>query len=291
MFPTYLIPFDANYFLLGLSLLTTMRKQLGKLDNVCVLDFGLQEQQITFLKAYGVTVIEMAPELADCDPFKLKANLNTYLRSHSLLGRWLVLLDADMLMLKSPVQAIDALITQMQQEGQHLALCQDMGPAANVAQFVELFSWRNIQFSKCTEPFDLSVPYLNIGFVIFSPEFDFDRYHSTAYGMQREICWVQNAMNLMCLQGVSHLLLDPKQWNVHGGRLLDAFSEKDDPYILHLTSDTDCLIQKPVDLQIGGQNFTFPYRFTSNPAIQEIQDRVLESLVRENTSLFLKYFL
>jgi hypothetical protein len=44
-------------------------------------------------------------------------------------------------------------------------------------------------------------------------------------------------------------------------------------------------------MQKEGWHLTFPYRFTSNPAIQEIQDRVLESLVRENTSLFLKYFL
>jgi hypothetical protein len=289
MQPTYLIPFDKHYFLLGLSLLTSLKRYVSNLQNIYVLDFGLEAAQVAFLKEYGICVAPLPEALIGLDPFALKANLNTFLRSQDLLGRWLVLLDADMLILKSPIQAIESVMAQMQQEGQQLALCQDMGPATSVAQFIDLFRFRNTQFTQYTAPFDLSVPYLNIGFVIFSPEFDFDQYREAAYSMPKEICWVQNAMNLMCLQGTPYLLLDPQQWNLHGRRSLDAFSEKDHPYVLHITSDGDNLVQKSIDLTIGNHQFTFPYRFTNNPVIDKIQAQVLDTVTKENSALFLKY--
>ena len=288
--PIYLVPFDGKYFLLGLSLLVNLKLHLQNFENVFVLDFGFTKNQLYFLEDFGVNVIPIPRELVGAHPYKLKSNLITFLRNGKLLGRWIVFLDADMLLLKSPVDEISALISQMQDGKNTVALCQDMGPCESVASFLDNFQHGTSKFKECASELNLSMPYFNIGFVIFSPKFNFYEFKYLADKMEGEICWEQNAINLMCLEGLNYLLLDAKKWNLHGGRLLDEFSDNDDPYIIHLTSSTNNLVQGPFDLAVDGVNLTFFYRYIKNMKIVQLQRKFLEKLASENRALLLKHF-
>lgn len=288
--PVYLIPFDEKYFLLGLSLLTNLKLYLDDLENVFVLDFGFTKKQLDFLYEFGVAVIPSPGELVGAHPYKLKSNLITFLRNRKLLDRWIVFLDADMLLLKSPVDGISAVISQMKAGKNTVALCQDMGPAESVSAFLEIFKHGTSKFKKFTSELNISLPYLNIGFLLFSPQFNFYEFKYLADRMEGEICWEQNAINLMCLEGSNCLILDAKIWNLHGARLLDEYSDKDDPYIIHLTSTTNNLVQGQVNLTFDGVTLPFFYRYINNRKIVQIQRNFLEKLMAENGALFLKHF-
>ena len=288
--PIYLIPFDKKYFLLGLSLLSNLKLYLDDFANVFVLDFGFTKKQLDFLYEFGVAVIPSPGELAGAHPYKLKSNLITFLRNRKLLDRWIIFLDADMLLLKSPVDGISAVISQMKAGKNTVALCQDMGPAESVSAFLEIFKHGTSKFKKSTSELNISLPYLNIGFVIFSPQFNFYEFKYLAYSMEEEICWEQNAINLMCLEGSNHLTLDAKIWNLHGARLLDQYSDCDDPYFIHLTSNTDILVQGELDLMVDGVILTFFYRYINNRKIVQLQRNFLDKLITENSALFLKHF-
>ena len=288
--PIYLVPFDKKYFLLGLSLLANLKLYIHDFENVFVLDYGLTKNQLDFLKEYGVDVIPIPMELSGAHPYKLKSNLVIFLRNKNLLGRWIVFLDADMLLLRSPVNEIDALISQMIANKNTVALCQDMGPADSVATFLDNYEHGTPKFKELASRLNITTPYCNIGFVIFSPQFNFYEFKYLADRMEGEICWEQNAINLMCLEGLSHLLLDAKKWNLHGGRLLDEYSERDDPYIIHLTSSTGNLVEGPFDLMVDGTAITFFYRYIKNMKIVQLQRNFLEKLATANSALLLKYF-
>lgn len=288
--PIYLVPFDKKYFLLGLSLLANLKLYIHDFENVFVLDYGLTKNQLDFLEEYGVDVILIPMELAGAHPYKLKSNLIIFLRNRKLLGRWIVFLDADMLLLKSPVNEIDDLISQMISNKNTIALSQDMGTADSVAAFLDNYGHGTPKFKEYVSRLNITTPYCNIGFVIFSPEFNFYEFKYLADRMEGEICWEQNAINLMCLEGLNHLLLDAKKWNLHGGRLLDEYSERDDPYIIHLTSSTDNLVEGPFDLMVDGTAITFFYRYIKNMKIVQLQRNFLEKLATTNSALLLKYF-
>ena len=131
--PIYLVPFDKKYFLLGLSLLANLKKYIHDFENVFVLDFGLTKNHLEFLEEFGVSVIPCSRELVGSHPFKLKSSLIVFLRNKKLLGRWVVLLDADMLVLRSPVDGIHSLILEMTKNKNKIAICKDMG---DVKQFL-----------------------------------------------------------------------------------------------------------------------------------------------------------
>ena len=288
--PIYLVPFDEKYFLFGLTLLTNLKQYVHNFKNVIVLDFGLAKKELDFLEDFGVSVIPMPSELSGAHPYKLKSNLVTYLRNRKLLDRWIILLDADMLLLKSPVDEIDTLILQMKANKNTLALCQDMGPAESISAFLDNYKHLTSRFKEFTSALNISMPYCNIGFIIFSPQFDFYKFKYLADRMEGDVSWEQNAINLMCLEGLSYLLLDVKKWNLHGGRLLDEYSEKDDPYFIHLTSSTGNLVSGPFDLMVDGIALTFFYRYIKNIKIVQLQRNYLEKLVAENGALLLRYF-
>lgn len=288
--PVYLIPFDSKYFLLGLSLLSNLKSYLNSFEMVYVLDFGLTKNQIGFLKEYGVNIAPIPEELVGAHPYKIKSNIVTYLRNTNLLGRWIVFLDADILLLRSPVEDIAKLIATMSSSKSKLAICQDMGPADSVGAFLDRFQNGTAKFKQYAKSYNLSLPYCNIGVVIFAPDFNFYEFKYLSERMEGEICWEQNAINLMCLEGLNCLLLDPKIWNLHGSRLLDEYSEKDNPYIIHLTSSTDNLVQGPFDLMVEGKPFTFYYRYIKNMKIVQLQRQLLEKLAIDTAPLFLKYF-
>jgi hypothetical protein len=287
--PIYLVPFDKKYFLLGLSLLANLKKYIHDFENVFVLDFGLTKNHLEFLEEFGVSVIPCSRELVGSHPFKLKSSLIVFLRNKKLLGRWVVLLDADMLILKSPVDEIHSLILEMTKNKNKISICKDMGGCETVSHFLDLYKNGTPKFKRYSSESALSLPYLNIGFVIFSPDFNFYEFKYLADCMEGDICWEQNAINLMCLEGLSHLLLDPKKWNLHGSHLLEKYSEADDPFIIHMTSATDILVQGPFDLMVEGEAYTFYYRYIKNQAIVSMQRNFLNELADQNSKLFLKY--
>jgi hypothetical protein len=288
--PIYLVPFDKKYFLFGLSLLTNLKQYLDDFENVFVLNFGLTKNQLDFLYEFGVAVIPLPVELTGAHPYKLKSNLITFLRNRKLLDRWIVLLDADMLLLKSPVDEIGAVISQMKVGKNTVALCQDMGPAESISAFLKIFERRTLKFKKYVSELNISSPYLNIGFVIFSPQFNFYEFKYLADRMEGEMCWEQNAINLMCLEGSNCLILDAKIWNLHGAPLVDEYSDKDNPYIIHITSTPNNLVQGQLELMIDGVALTFFYRYIKNIKVLQIQRNFLEKLIAENGELLLKHF-
>ncbi|MEI7494562.1 MAG: hypothetical protein WCJ92_08235 [Alphaproteobacteria bacterium] len=211
------------------------------------------------------------------------------------MGRWIVLLDADMLLLKNPVENINSIVLKMKKDDNKIALCQDMGSSVTVAQTVEqflnIFGDRTPIFKENTLTLDISRPYLNSGFVIFSTKFDFYEFKYHADLMEGDMIWEQNAINLMCLEGLNYLLLDAKKWNLHGSKLLNSYSAGDDPFIIHMTGDSDSLDMGLFDITIDSTTIKFYYRYVKNKEIFNLQINFIQKLVNENVILFSKYLM
>jgi hypothetical protein len=278
--PYYVIPFDKKYFLHGASLLQNFKTLLTDVKGVYVLDFGLTKNQIMFIEKMGFPVIRLPPPLINSHPYKLKSNLVTFLRQGDILGKWIALFDADMILLKPPTSEIEKIIAEMEANREIIALCRDSGPANNIHCFTEIFP-KTRKFKELLAGKNIDSPYLNIGFTLFSPHFNFYEFKYLADLMEGETCWEQNAINLMCLDA-PHRLLDPEVWNLHGKELLNRFHGQSSTYLLHLTGTGDSVSVGESTLKTSSEQTNLYYRYARNTLVREIQDRTLEDFISNN---------
>ena len=286
--PIYLIPFDNKYFLLGISLIHNFKSLLMNRSSIHVMDFGLTSNQVDFLKELGVNVLKTPTHLIGAHPYTLKANLISFLTENDLTNRYIIFMDADMILLKNPEAELKQIIQSMQAANKEIAVCQDMGSTESIGKFISAHRPKCLTFAQLASEQYYSKPYLNIGFVIFAPTFDFLRFKNLSDQMEGEVCWEQNAINLMCAENEPILFpLDSRLWNVHAN-LLSSYTSNDSPFIIHITS-TNGLVQGMLDICVGQVKFEFFYRYFKNQHIMNHQENTLKYLTEESGHLFLKY--
>ena len=285
----YVIPFDKKYFLLGICLLHNFRKLSVDCSLIFVPDFGLTVDQINFLNAFGVTVLKPPTHLVGTHPYKQKANLAYFLAKNGLLGRYIIFLDADMILLKNPESELRKIIQAMSTNNKKIAVCEELEPTETLGEFVKVHDFHCSRFARFVAGKWEAKPYLNIGFTIFAPTFDFNKFQQYADQMEGEVCWEQNAINIMCIEDETILyMLDSKVWNVHA-KLLNTYALSDEPFILHLTSsDAESLVEGVMVFGVGENKVEFFYRSFKNQFIVNHQMETLKKLADESGDLFLK---
>lgn len=293
----FLIPFDAKYFLLGVNLIQNFIDCQVEAGKIIVVDYGLNQNQISFLNDAGVQILKTPQNLIGSHPYLLKSHLSDYLSENPFERDYLVQLDADMLLLRNPESELMPIINEMERLNAHIALCPDMGPknrgqaeiGPSLENFLSLYECP--KFRKLLTPKNLNTSYFNTGFTIYSPKFNLVDFQKIADQMIGEVVWEQNAMNCVIANNPQIVYpLDPKLWNLHG-ILMDQFSKNDNPVIIHITSPTPNAINVgPLELNIGEYKLeTFYFRQSNNQSIKAIQDSMLQSLLERNQALFIKY--
>lgn len=293
----YLIPFDRQYFLLGINLIQNLIDCKIPANKIFVVDFGLKSNQLDFLSEASIEVLRTPPHLIGSHPYKLKSHLADYLQAHPLKRGYLIQLDADMLLLKNPETELTEIIQAMEQAHAQIALCPDMGPknthsgeiGPSIKDFVARYPCP--VFQKLLPKLSLQNPYLNTGFVIYAPTFDLTYFQEIADQMAGEVVWEQNAINLICASHPDTVYpLNPKDWNLHG-KLMEEYDVSQHPFFIHITSATPNSISTgPIHLQIKQQALeSFYFRQAHNSAVLSIQDTMLKSLLERNQALFLKH--
>ena len=257
---------------------------------IYIVDYGLTANQKAFLNELEIRVLAMPANLINAHPYKLKSHLFDCLLFNKIEPEFLVQLDADMIMLHNPESALNEVITRMAAENISIALCQDMGPSKNILEFAA--TYRCPIFKDSLSPTELLAPYLNSGFVIYSPHFNLQEFQNIADAMEGEVVWEQNALNTICAKNPnSLLLLDPSNWNMHG-ILIEQFKGDSNPFLLHITSPT------PNSIGTGFANFSigevslepFYYReLRINPYVHQLQTAMIKNLLIKNSALFIRH--
>lgn len=290
MSPTFLIPIDNKFFLLGLCLIHTFKKFGMDTDYILVLDFGLLPNQIVLLVELGVRVQKTPNDLVGLHPFTLKSKLPSFLKDAQLEKQYLVLMDADMLLTKNIEEDLAKMIQEMKIDHFNIALSQDMGTNKSIGEFIGSYQNKLKNFIHFVPQSCYSSKYLNIGFTIFSPNFDFVKFEKLTDQMHGEMCWEQNAINLICLENPDQVkILDSKIWNFHGDHLLSSFSEVSTPSIIHLTSNTQSIVHGKLNLALENYQSEHYFRFFNNEAIISLQKKTLGELGTEYREQLLKY--
>jgi hypothetical protein len=293
----FLIPFDNQYFLLGINLIQNLIDCKVDKHKIYVVDFGLNKNQLDFFSDAQIQVLKTPAHLIGCHPYKLKSHLSDYIKENQIHRGYLVQLDADMLLLKNPEEELFNIIHAMEMANTQIAICPDMGPknketieiGPSIANFVALYSCPI--FKKLLPIKSMSGSYLNTGFVIYAPTFDLENFQNIADHMIGEVVWEQNAINLICAINPSIVYsLDPNVWNLHG-KLMENYSGDLGTVIVHITSSTPNSINTgPIHLQIGEKSLeAFYYRQAKNQTVFSIQQQMLSSLLARNRGLFLKH--
>ena len=287
----YLISFDKNYFFLGINLIQNCIDLEIDKSKIYVVDYGLSKNQIDFLNELGIRVLARPEHLQDAHPYKLKSHLFDFLSFNQIERDFLVQLDADMIMLNNPNSALTMIITQMIEQSLTIAICQDVGPSKNILEFAS--TYRCPLFKDSLSPDELLRPYLNSGFVIYSPNFDLQEFQRIADEMQGEVVWEQNALNTICAKNPNSLLmLDPSIWNMHG-ILIEKFNGDTSPFLLHITSPTPNVIGTGfVNLSIGDIALepVFYRELRINPYVYKLQTAMIQNLLIKNADLFICHF-
>ena len=281
----YLIPFDSRYFLMGAALLQNFISLGVKKSDIFTLDYGLDKNQISFIETLGLEVLGIPAYLKGSHPFKVKANLIGFLRERSILNKWLVLLDADMVLLCNPTNDIQAIIKSLAHNNQKLAICQDMGPAKNVKEFLNNYPETTKRFRKLLPEDYLEEPYLNTGFIIFSENFDFYKWQYLASLMEGETIWEQNAMNLLCAEEKSFQIIPAKTWNCHGDTLLNTFDSDNPPFLLHTTGTNNSVLSGDYLIPVENGILKYYYRHPVNVDAKIVHSNSIQRLIDKNRPL------
>ncbi|WP_280767892.1 hypothetical protein [Polynucleobacter sphagniphilus] len=260
-------------------------------SKVYIVDYGLTQNQIDFLNELEIRILARPEHLLDAHPYKLKSHLFDFLSFNDIERDFLVQLDADMIMLNNPDSALKMIVSKMIEENLLIAICQDVGPSKNILEFASTYRCPN--FKESLSPDELLNPYLNSGFVIYSPHFNLKEFQDIADAMEGEVVWEQNALNTICAKNPNSLLmLDPSIWNMHG-ILIEQFNGDTNPFLLHITSPT------PNSIGTGFINFhigdvalepVFYRELLVNPYVHNLQTSMIQNLLTKNANLFIHHF-
>jgi SEC-C motif len=179
-----------------------------------VMDFGMTEPEAQFFEAKK-KLVRLPPSLKKEDhPYKLKSNM------HSFLGAQFtgtsIWVDADIIAVNAGQSELLEILDKLTHEQKLLAIAPDAGPNKTIRQFSE--SFRTPKFNSVLENHAemKNCPYLNGGLVFFPDSKVLEDWALTAGLLEGDVCWEQNALNLMCHKNPNRvLILDSRVWNAH----------------------------------------------------------------------------
>ncbi len=283
----YLTGLDEKYFFLGVTLVQSLELYVPR-SSIAILDFGLLPSQKLFFNRLGLSVFGPPPDLKGAHPYTLKTHVNRFLGLEVFASYWLVLLDADMFAYGNFVAKLGDVIEDMSSNRALFACGQDMGTTPGALDFFDKFRCQKAiaASSGCA-----NLRYLNIGFCVFSPDFDWAGFARLANHFAPETCWEQNAINVLRLRGdLTTLVLDSQVWNFHGSLLADRSQSLSQAFFVHLTSPyTDTVQQGFLDLEYKDRNFRFFYRLGVRPDVAAIQRKLIRKTFENYETAFLGY--
>jgi hypothetical protein len=272
---------ERNYFLMACLLMHTLRRWAPELP-LYVLDFGMEEAQRRFLRAY-CTVLDRPRELApNLHPFVYKAAMAEFLRP--IKWRSMAWLDCDMIAVGPLGERLAALMADMAEANHEVAIGRDSLPtiAAVLASGHNFAEFARAVREACI---DGATPYYNTGlFVCRSPEF-LAEWAKARRAAPLQVNFDQNLFNLTLHRRGAPSELDPRQWNVHGAMLARATVATGDPpalmvdgkpaLILHATSSRREDITPVDSVAIDGVRLSGQLYLCRNPALHALQQAVM----------------
>lgn len=284
----YLIPIDAKYFFMGAVMLNTLKKNGTELSKVFVLDFGLSKRQISFLIDFGVKVLPRPNGFESFHPYKMKSHLKDFIKSE-LSNDFFILMDADMIVLKSLDKQIEKELSDMESNSYKISLCQDMGAGRTIEDFINNFE-NTKRFESLIDVSHYKLPYLNIGFTIFSNQFDFDRWTYLTSKTEGDICYEQSAINVMCAGNTDHKILNSHEYNYHGHDLLSKYNQNTTPSVIHFTSHRDSTVHIKQEIVVSGKKFRCYTKSASNRLLQDLHRKIIDSFINDQGALLIRHF-
>ncbi len=276
---------DKTYFLMGCLLVHSLRTFAPRLP-VYFLDFGLDRAQRKFLETI-CTVVRRPKHLdAGLHHYAFKAAIGEFLREVSWTT--LVWLDGDMIAVGAIGERLKLVLKQMNDDASEVAACVDScgtvgnfivqvaakgQPAAKglpMGQFVDALAAAKISLQQ---------PYLNVGFVVCRARSFLDEWRRLTNGFAGQLCFEQNAFNIVARTHGPVTILPAQEWNVHG-RMLRENTAGLGSLILHPTSDLADDIASSEWVAFGPQRIGSRLKSFRNPMLQKFQEAILADFMR-----------
>ncbi len=194
-----------------------------------ICDFGLEDCHRQFFAERG-TLLPTPSQLSDYEHVLYrKASLIDFLPDEDFDA--LIWLDVDMMLMSSLHDGITALVAEMTEKGESAALCTGarrltlkgfLAVSRGRRKEVEAFE-RDLKRNGV----DLSLPYLNTGFIILTSRRLAEEWRDTVLEQSVGFLFEQNAFNVLAHrrdEGVR--LLSASEWNVHGELLATALTPR-----------------------------------------------------------------
>ncbi len=281
---------EKNYFLMTLILLHTLKRWAPAFP-VYVLDFGMTEPQKAFLGKRATVLTRPAEVPAGEHSLFYKTAIGNYLSGVDWSA--MAWLDCDMVALGPVGERINALVDQMEKDNVEIAACLD--DSGTVATLLATgMHFQPFADAMRAEGTDFSAPYYNTGlFVCRSPAF-MQAWWERGSNVAMHAIFDQNIFNLLVQKRGAPVLLSAREWNLHGRNLNAAtvmsdpsvrptlFIGNEKPLLLHPTSPRAEDVFMAGDVKVGGQALPGYLKFCANPAVQRLQQMLLNEFLKEN---------
>jgi hypothetical protein len=281
---------EKNYFVMTLMLLHTLKRWAPAFP-VYVLDFGMTEPQKAFL-GKRATVLALPPEVpAGEHSLFYKTAMGNYLRGVDWSA--MAWIDCDMVALGPVGERIDALIDRMERDGSEIAAClDDSGTVARLLATGMYF--QPFADAMQAEGTDFSAPLYNAGLFVCRSHAFMEAWWERGKTVAMHVVFDQSIFNLLIQKRGAPVLLSAREWNLHGSALNAATVAADasgrptlligneKPLLLHPTSPRAADVFMAGDLKVGGQALPGYLKFCVNPAVQRLQQMLLNEFLTEN---------
>lgn len=235
----YVTGSDSNLFL-NAGILFDSFEEFMPDQTLRICDFGLEDCHRQFFAERG-TLLPTPSQLSDYEhPYYKKASLIDFLPDEDFDA--LIWLDADMMLVSSIHDGVTALVAELTEKGESAALCVDDN-RLTLKGFLAAYRGKDEEIEAFERDLkengiDLSLPYLNTGFIILTSRRLAEEWRDTVLEQSVGFLFEQNAFNVLAHrrdEGVR--LLSASEWNVHGHLLWTALTPraKRQARILHPT--------------------------------------------------------
>lgn len=204
---------NSRYFFMCGILLESLNEFFPEIPSF-VMDFGFTESEAQFFDTKKKLVRRPQGLKKDDHPYKLKSSMHSFLAEQ--FPGTSIWVDADIIAVNTGQSELFEILGKLTHEQKLLAIAPDAGPNKTIGQFAR--SYRIPKFNSVLEnhPEMKDSKYLNGGLVFFPDSKALEDWALTASLLEGDVCWEQNALNLICHKNPnSVLMLDSRVWNAH----------------------------------------------------------------------------
>ncbi|AMN42633.1 hypothetical protein [Rhodoplanes sp. Z2-YC6860] len=193
-----------------------------------VMDIGLTDAQQKFFSQKGILLPRPAKLKDVLHPYKLKSSIELFLNDR--VTENFVWLDADIFALRDGRNDLTELWSALRSTDRRFGVAPDQGPSFSLDDFTSKFRTPKLKGALARNPDCGQRRYLNAGVMMFADRDVLREWRQGSEELEGDVCWEQNALNLMAYEERGALILDAHVWNVHASLLSKV--ERSGPIIL-----------------------------------------------------------